>query len=276
MQPGFQPLAEESALITEWRAVLSGQTVPWRGSDIRNLPETEGRRVRERLWRALAERRGMDRDRINTLATALISRRNAAAQARGYPDYRHLVIADIPVAGLETYRLAIEEFVSSVLTRLHDRRARALKARTIRPWDLPSIPALPRDTPRLPDPSSPRSIEIALLRWAMLALQDAWEQSLYAGAGSTGETWSMLWMLFLPSVDWTGLDEALVIEWQSHLALAAQPGLSLLAAAREIASLHAHLGQEPLLAHLDTGALSLDEHNVRLVSSALEDSLDTD
>jgi oligoendopeptidase F len=149
---GFRetPATRETELRTHFRAIAEAQTVRRPGETVelhRLYAELESpeRRRRERAWRLESARRLEDAPALSELWRSLVATRaelTAEAGARSYPALRRQRIGATSMAAEDGRRaqLAVEEFVTSVLVRLHERRRRRLGLRTIRPWDLWTVP----------------------------------------------------------------------------------------------------------------------------------------
>ncbi|GAC1442744.1 MAG: hypothetical protein NVSMB52_00270 [Chloroflexota bacterium] len=74
-----------------------------------------------------------------------------------------------------------------------------------------------------------RYLERFLMRWTLMVMIDAFERWAYqhpdAGVNPSAcsAMWRDLWLLFLPGIDWTGLDKALEPEWQKQSLLFLHP-----------------------------------------------------
>lgn len=175
------------------------------------------RKARERQWRA-----------------AMAERHRLAPQVR--PVVRAVIEARVPAPpspAEERFHLAVEEFASSALTRLHDEQRRRLGARSIRPWDLPPALANGESAQVLgailarPDRAQrAEGLEAYLLRWPRLVMAAALAGWLgqHPGWQGIGQEWERLWMLYLPSVDWTGLETIQHLDWLWQAELIERPG----------------------------------------------------
>lgn len=105
----------------------------------RFLEETD-RGLRERAWRAVAQRRLQDRDRIDELFDRLLPLRQKMAANSGLPDYRafawkQLRRFDYTPEDCYAFHDAVEKAVVPVVRELDRRRAKALGLDVLRPWD---------------------------------------------------------------------------------------------------------------------------------------------
>jgi oligoendopeptidase F len=135
------------------------------------------------------------------------------------------------------FHLAVEEWVTPVVVRLHEERRVQLGLRRFQPWDLPVDPAGLLSFGE-PNRSAAEAVDDGLVqrilhRLTVSAMGDAFEQWAYShpeqGADPVecSRQWRSLWLRFLPGVDWSGLDEALEIEWQRHAHLFLSPLFSI-------------------------------------------------
>lgn len=102
--------------------------------------EEPDRALRERAWRAVAERRLKDRDAIDDLFDKLLPLRQKIAANAGQPDYRahiwkQLKRFDYTPAHCEAFHDAVEKAVVPVIRELDRARAQALSLPALRPWD---------------------------------------------------------------------------------------------------------------------------------------------
>lgn len=145
-----EPAACDEELRSQYRAIVGAQTVRRQGLSVpllRLRPDLESpeRRRRERAWRLASRRRLEDAPVLSELWQSLVAIRVEVASEAGassYPALRRQQLGEavsLPDAGRRT-QLAVEEFVTSVLVRLHERRRLQLGLRTIRPWDLFTVP----------------------------------------------------------------------------------------------------------------------------------------
>ena len=323
--------AHEADLMAAYRAVLEARTVRWGSAtvaprELRIALESPDRRTRERAWRAGADGWREDGAALGDLWTSLVEVRSGGVGDQQYPPRLRTDVASPTPSGdaARASRLAVEEFVTSVLVRLHERRRRALGLRTFRPWDLLApAPGFPSGSPfgtdreavevvcsvlqQLAGPGGPQGepshrasaslasdadlyemvarmaagvtpeprdagaqerlhagvvltmavlhrdifdrsttsirlhrvrsligyLEYTLLRWTYGAMIDSFEEWSYArldgrpiDRAAAASTWSSLWLRFLPSVDWSGLEDAQGVEWQRHEALFLHPARS--------------------------------------------------
>lgn len=111
--------------------------------------ESPSRRTRERAWRVQTDRWLADAPVFDDLWHTLRRVRGEMAATAGAETYSALRRRELRALAVgKRAQLAVEEFVTSVLVRLHERRRREFGVRTIRPWDLLAAPpGLPTDLP---------------------------------------------------------------------------------------------------------------------------------
>lgn len=145
-----QLVARERKLRDWYETSVEAQTVRWQGETgpwrrLRPGLESSDRRVRERAWRVGSDCWLADGPEFGANWTSLVAVRMELARDHGneaFPAWRRRQLGYPTTTLEETHRaqLAIEEFVTSVLVRLHEHRRRQLGLRTIRPWDLLAAP----------------------------------------------------------------------------------------------------------------------------------------
>jgi oligoendopeptidase F len=178
--------------------------------------------------------------------------------------------------------------------------------RTDPPPEFAGIPAMILELQALSYPEAGSSsasadrIHRILLRLPAAAMTDAFEHWAYAHVeeaadpATCGRQWRSVWLRFLPSVDWSGLDHALEADWQRYSSLFLSPFRSIehalgLLGAIQIWGVTQH-DPAPATAHyrraLSVGSQSLpdlyaaagahfafDEHTIREAVDAIEDAL---
>jgi oligoendopeptidase F len=284
------------------------------------------RRDRERAWRTWADRRVADSVVNDQIWRALLDLRWGEAGERGYLWYRWAQIGRHSASPEDLNRLhyAIEEWVSPVLLRIHEERRVQQRAKTLRPWDVARVDVLePEGQPMglaaeilalsgkrpevrwmirslaaletTDDSSRTQCFEHFLQRWAEAAMIDSFETWSYThpdratDPAQCGNRWRAGWLLYLPGVDWTGLEREQACEWHDRWPVfvaplrAIEPALGQLAAvqlwaARDrdvsaaLQSLREALAAPHLhqILHAAGVELALDEHGVREAVEALE------
>lgn len=103
--------------------------------------QSDDRSVRERAWRAIADRRLQDRDAINDIFDEMIAKRTQMARNAGFETYisynfksRHRF--DYGTAESLAFHDAIEQVIVPFRKGLEERRRDRLGLERLRPWDL--------------------------------------------------------------------------------------------------------------------------------------------
>jgi oligoendopeptidase F len=300
-------LRRESALHEEYVRITAAQTVIWDGREtgVRHLQsagDAPDRRTRERAWRLAAERELRDRETIGALWAQLLQVRQEQTALAGFPDYlacRSEGSESVSETREQHHRfhLAVEEWVTPVVVRLHEERRVQLGLRRFQPWDLPVdpaglIPPCDGPYPSVMGDERSRLVQRILHRLPVAAMADAFEQWAYADpeqasdVAECGRQWHSLWLRFLPGVDWTGLDQELEAEWQRHAHLFLWPLTAIEVASAQIGAIQVWAQErqgdalacfEKALAHGGlsglSGAAMLDEHTIREAVEAIEEAL---
>jgi len=141
------PLETElGTLDQEYDRLVGAMTVRFDGAErplpemARYLEETD-RSVRERAWRATADRRLQDREAIDAIYDRMIALRHTLARNAGFETYRDYAFRrlkrfDYTPADCAAYHGACESCVVPLQRDLDRARAGALGAEPLRPWDL--------------------------------------------------------------------------------------------------------------------------------------------
>ncbi|QOI99644.1 MAG: M3 family oligoendopeptidase [Phycisphaeraceae bacterium] len=141
------PLQTELALLGQkYDQIAGAMTVRFEGEE-RTLPqmaryqEETDRGLRERAWRAVADRRLADKDAIDAIFDEMIRLRTRVAVNAGFPDYRGYAFRsmhrfDYGEHQCRDFHAAVEARVVPMVRRLQDQRRRTLGLDTLRPWDL--------------------------------------------------------------------------------------------------------------------------------------------
>lgn len=127
-------------------AIAGAQSVEFEGAE-RTLPEMAryledgDRALRERAWRAVADRRLADRERLDALYDQMIERRQRLAANAGHQNFVGYTFArmhrfDYTPADCRAFHEAVERHVVPFNARLTQRRAEQLGLAALRPWDL--------------------------------------------------------------------------------------------------------------------------------------------
>ncbi len=146
-RPENIPLETELAKLDQEYSQISGaMTVMFRGEE-RTLPqmarfqEEQDRATREEAWRAVADRRLRDRDRIEDIYDKMLALRQKVAVNAGFPDFRAYAFKarrrfDYGVKECNDFAAGVEAHIVPALRRLNAQRQESLKVATLRPWDL--------------------------------------------------------------------------------------------------------------------------------------------
>jgi len=137
---------ELTKLDQEYSKINGAMTVEFDGKT-QTLPqmarylEEPDRVLRERAWRATAERRFVDADRIDALYDQMIALRRQVAANAGYENFRdfqhrRLQRFDYTPADCETFHTSVAASCVPAMQRLNAERAVSLGLERLRPWDL--------------------------------------------------------------------------------------------------------------------------------------------
>ncbi|MCC6465966.1 MAG: M3 family oligoendopeptidase, partial [Planctomycetes bacterium] len=145
------PLQTEIAKLTNRYDEIQGAvTIEFDGRE--RTPQQMGklllepdRALRERAWRALAQRRLQDADKLDDLYEAQLRLREQVARNAGFADFRAYTFRayerfDYTPAHCDAYADAVEKVVLPVLARMHEKRRTDMKLDRLRPWDLAADP----------------------------------------------------------------------------------------------------------------------------------------
>lgn len=146
-RPENVPLETELArLDQEYSQVCGAMTVEFRGQT-RTMPqmgrfqEETDRDTREAAWRAVADRRLADRDRIDDIYDKMLGIRVSVARNAGFANFRDYAMKarrrfDYGVKECDDFARGVERHVVPALRRLNEQRRAALGLPKLRPWDL--------------------------------------------------------------------------------------------------------------------------------------------
>ena len=146
-RPENIPLETElTRLEQEFQQIAGALTVHFRGTE-HTLPqmskyqEETDRSVREGAFRAVAERRLLERDRFDDLYDRMLKVRHQTAINAGFGNYRDYVHKakrrfDYTVADCDAFAESVEKHVVPALRKLNSQRAKALGMSRLRPWDM--------------------------------------------------------------------------------------------------------------------------------------------
>ncbi|MBM3124371.1 MAG: M3 family oligoendopeptidase [Chloroflexi bacterium] len=139
-------LAEQQKLCNEYDKIMGATTVMWEGEEktywqMYTLYSFEtDRAVRERAYRAIAERIYQNRDPINDLWSRFMELRRNIAQNAGYSDFRSYMWKqkfrfDYTPEDCKSFHAAIEQVVVPAAQRIYARRQKRLGIEATLPWD---------------------------------------------------------------------------------------------------------------------------------------------
>ena len=140
------PLQTQVSLLSqEYQTVSAAMTVHFEGKE-RTLPEMgkflleTDRALRERAWRATAERRLKDAQKLDEIFGKMLALRVKIAQNAGcknFCDYkfRSLHRFDYTPEDCKKYHTSIESLVVPLWRKILERRRQQMKLESLRPWD---------------------------------------------------------------------------------------------------------------------------------------------
>ncbi len=136
---------QESLLSQEYQTLIGGMTVMFDGEEktlvqLYPILEETNRARREQAWRALAERRYQDRDKIDELFEKLRDLRVQIAHNAGYENYRDYMFVyyqrfDYTADDCYKFHDAVEAHVVPLVRQIQARRREHMKLDALRPWD---------------------------------------------------------------------------------------------------------------------------------------------
>lgn len=129
----------------EYQTIAGAMTVEFEGKE-RTLPEMgkfllePDRSLRQRAWKAAAERRLRDKDKLERLFDRLLSLRVKIAENTGCANFmeykfRALHRFDYTPGDCKQYHRCVEKLVVPVWQRILERRKREMNLAQLRPWD---------------------------------------------------------------------------------------------------------------------------------------------
>ncbi|MBL8763724.1 MAG: M3 family oligoendopeptidase [Phycisphaerae bacterium] len=136
----------QTQLDQEYAEICGAQTVEF-GGQTRTLQqmarylEDPDRSARERAWRAIADRRRLDRERIGQIYIELVSLRSRVAANAGFASFRDYAFRakrrfDYGPSECRAFAEGIERAVTPTLRAMGEKRARSMGLASLRPWDL--------------------------------------------------------------------------------------------------------------------------------------------
>ncbi len=105
------------------------------------LLQENDRQLREKIFKAVWERRLQDKDNLNNLIISLIGKRQQLAKNADFDNYRDykfrsMARFDYSVEDCYNFHEAIQHTVVPVLEKLHQKRQNKLNVKHLKPWDL--------------------------------------------------------------------------------------------------------------------------------------------
>ena len=103
--------------------------------------QSTNREIREEAWRAIAERRYEDREKLDELLNKLVSLRHVVSQNAGFDNYRDYMFAamgrfDYTPQDCFDFHASVKDAVVPLLDDMAKNRKEALKVDQLRPWDI--------------------------------------------------------------------------------------------------------------------------------------------
>ena len=152
------PLQTEIALLSqEYQATVGAMTVSFQGKEYTMPQMTKflfepSREIRESAWRANAQRRLKDRDKLDELFEKMLVLRDTMARNAGCKDFieyqfRAYHRFDYTPQDCKQYHKTIEKIVVPVWKKILARRAEHMQLKDLRPWDT-SVDPLGREALR--------------------------------------------------------------------------------------------------------------------------------
>lgn len=136
----------EEKLGQRYQKIFGAMTVEFEGRT-QTLPEMAkyleepDRRTRERAWELIAERRLKDKDEIEGIFEELCALRMKRAQNVGFDNFRDYAFLererfDYTAEDCQRFHQGVAEAVVPLLRLLHRERAKRIRLKKLRPWDL--------------------------------------------------------------------------------------------------------------------------------------------
>ena len=137
---------EVSKLTNQYDEIMGGLTIDFDGREytpqqIAKLQLEPDRDLRERAWRATAERRLRDKSKLDALYDKQVRLREKMAANAGFSNYRDFQFKaflryDYTPEDCHAFAEAVEKVVIPAEKRILERRRKDMKLETLRPWDL--------------------------------------------------------------------------------------------------------------------------------------------
>jgi len=140
------PLSRDVSLLSqEYQTICGAITVQFQGQEL-TLPQIAkflqepDRNLREAAWRATADRRYQEKDKLNNIFDCMLKLRHEIALnagCRNFTEYqfRNYHRFDYTAEDCKKYHLAVEEIVVPVCEKIMQRRKQQMGLDRLRPWD---------------------------------------------------------------------------------------------------------------------------------------------
>jgi len=134
---------EYQKMVSEWQIDFDGKKLT--ASQLRPYLERPDRKLREKAWRARMKMQIDDYAKLDELFDRMLNVRTQMAKTAGLPDYveyqyRRYSRLSYNRKDSEKFRAAIQKYVVPAVSKIFERRRKALKLASIRPWDLAANP----------------------------------------------------------------------------------------------------------------------------------------
>jgi oligoendopeptidase F len=137
---------QESLLSQEYQTVCGAMTVEFQGQE-RTLPQMgkflvePDRQLRESAWRATADRRLKDKDKLEDIFDKMLDLRVQIAKNAGFDNFMQYQFKnyhrfDYTPEDCKRYHATVEKLVVPVYREILEKRRQQMKLDTLRPWDL--------------------------------------------------------------------------------------------------------------------------------------------
>ena len=138
--------AELRSMGQEYSTAIGAMSVNWNGEEI-TLPkaasilESTDRGEREKVYQLIAERRSVDRARLDELFDRMVHKRHTVATNAGFTNfrdfmYRSLGRFDHRPEDAMAFHASVEREVLPIVAQLEESRRESLGVERLRPWDL--------------------------------------------------------------------------------------------------------------------------------------------
>lgn len=143
---GNVPLETDDALLAkDYQKLFGAMTIGYRGQELtlqqakKFLEETD-RAARQGVWELIARRRLQDREALEALYDKMVPLRTQIARNADFANYRDYIFKrrrrfDYTPEDCYQFHAGVEQAVLPLVTRIYERRRRALDVPTLRPWD---------------------------------------------------------------------------------------------------------------------------------------------